>query len=189
MARVSSGSNAFTIAAQRTKEATQKLIVNVAKREHAKIMGASPRPAAFERFVDGRKGAVEETVKASGVILYQYSRLDIVAKFAMETLYRLSPVGPPERGHYRDAHTLFLNGAAVTNLKGIKSGDRVEISNPMPYSRKIEVGSMKMRVPGHVYERATRIVRAKYGSIAVIGFTYRSMGGKQRHPVMTIAER
>ncbi len=208
MARVQSGSNQFTIAAQKTIAETQKLLVKVAKREHAKVMATAPRPISFSRFVDGRKGATEETVKANGTILYTYPRLDLVAQFAMETLVRLSPV---LSGQYRNSHTLFLNGAAVSNLKNFKSGDEVTISNFVPYSRKIEIGKMNMRVPGNVYERAKRIVQARYGNMAAIDFTYRGLIGRAsgsgtlvnprtakgrahnraslRHPVMTISER
>lgn len=191
-------STSFSVAMQKTLAETQKLIVKTAKTEHAKVYHGSPRPASFERFVDGRKGAVEETVKATGVILYTYSYLDLVAQFAMETLYRLSPV---LSGTYRLSHTLFLNNLAVANLKGFKSGDEVTISNPVPYARKIEVGRMTMSVPGHVYERTARIVRSRYGNIANIGFTYRGFVGGAvlvgragnkaalRYPVIIISER
>lgn len=191
-------STSFSVAMQKTLAETQKLIVRTAKTEHAKIYHGSPRPASFERFVDGRKGAVEEAVKPTGVILYTYSYLDLVAQFAMETLYRLSPV---LSGTYRNSHTLFLNNLAVSNLKGFKPGDEVTISNPVPYARKIEVGRMKMSVPGHVYERAARIVRSRYGNIATIGFTYRGFVGGAvlvgragnkaplRYPVIIVSER
>jgi ribosomal protein L21E len=179
----------FAVAVQRTIKATHDIVIKVAKREHAKVMATAPRPTTFTRFVDGRKGAAEESVKKNGVILYQYPRLDIVAQFALETLRRLSPVGPPVRGHYRDSHTLFLNGASVSSIKNYKTGDQVIISNPMPYARKIEVGAMKMKVPGHVYQRATGIVRGKYGQLARIEFTYRGMGRNTRHPAMIISER
>src|ERR1700741_5080234 len=89
----------FAEATRRTITATHDVLVKVAKREHAKVMATSPRPIGFTRFVDGAKGRAEETVKPNGVILYQYPRLDIVAKFAMETLYRLSPLGLPAGGH------------------------------------------------------------------------------------------
>lgn len=199
MARVQSGSNSFTIAAQKTIAETQKLLVKVAKREHAKVMNTAPRPVAFKQFVDGRANAPIEAVKPNGVILIQYPRLDLVAQFAMETLHRLSPVGPPEGGHYRDSHTLFLNGAAVSNLKGYKSGDEVTISNPIPYSRKIEIGMMKMRVPGteQVYQRSVSIVNRRYGNLARVVFSYRGFVGGAiargsaavRYPVMILSER
>ncbi len=191
MARLQAGSTTFTIATQRTLEATKKILVRVAKREHSKVMVTEPQPATFRRFVDGKPGATEEAVKPTGVILYQYPRLDAVAKYALQVLFKLSPVGPPERGHYRDRHTVYVDGQAVASLKGFK-GSEIVILNPLPYARKIEVGSMKMRVPGSsmVYQQAVRKVRATYGNIASVQFTYRSVGADAslRFPALVISE-
>jgi hypothetical protein len=200
MARIQSTSESFRIATQNTMEGTQKLLVRVAKREHGRIMAADPQPKSFTRFVDGRQGAAEEAVKANGVILYQYPRLDVVAQFAMETLFDLSPV---RSGEYRMSHTLFLNGVAVANLAGWNPGDEVSITNLVPYSRKIEVGNMTMRVPGssRVYQQARRVIMSRYGNVAGIEFTYRGIasgavitgraGNKAdlRFPVLVIRER
>lgn len=199
MARLQSSSVQFTVAAQKTLAETQKLVVKIARREHGKIMATAPRPTSFKRVVDGRLGAPEEAVKPNGVIVYFYPRLEEVAQFALETLFDLSPV---LSGRYRESHTLFVNGVAVPNLKNYTQGE-ITISNPMPYARKIEIGRMKMRVPGRVYEHAVKIVRARFGNVAKIGFTYRGLtstggsiiGGRRgnrsdlRFPVMTISER
>lgn len=176
MARIASTGQTFRIAAQKTMEATHRILVATAKREHAKVMAADPRPASFTRIVDGRQGAREEEVRPDGIIVYRYPRLEQVAQFAMEMLFDLSPV---LSGAYRTAHTLFLNGQPAANLEGWKPGDEVSISNPLPYSRKIEIGSMKMRVPGTdmVYQQARRKVMARYGNLATIDFTYRAIIG------------
>lgn len=197
MARTAGIGQQFRIATQATLEETRKQLVKVAKREHARVMETDPRPTTFQRFVDGRLGAVEESVKGNGVIHYVYPRLDIVAQFAMETLFDRSPV---LSGEYRNAHQLFLNGTAVPNLKGWKSGDEVSISNPLPYSRKIEVGAMTMRVPGtsRVYQEAAKIVQGRFGNLAGITFTFRAVVGGAvrgskardlRYPVLIITER
>lgn len=179
MARTAPVAEAFRIAAQKTVEATHKLLVETAKRKHAEIMNRDPRPASFTRYVDGREGAAEETVRTGGVIVYRYPRLELVAQFAMETLFDLSPV---LSGAYRTSHMLFLNGAPVSNLKGWKPGDEISITNPLPYARKIEVGAMRMRVPGTdlVYQQARRKVMSRWGNVASVEFTYRAIiGGDQ----------
>lgn len=177
MARLQSAQQTFRIAAQRTMEATQRMLVATAKREHARIMATAPQPKTFLRIVDGRQGAPEESVKANGVIVYRYPRMDAVAQFAMETLFDLSPV---LSGEYRKSHMLFLNGVPVANLKDWRSGDEVAITNPLPYARKIEVGKMNMRVPGteRVYQQADKKVRARYGNLASVTFTYRGLIGR-----------
>jgi hypothetical protein len=93
------------------------------------------------------------------IITFRYLNMDEVAQFALKTLRELSPVGSgedPHPGLYRDSHILFLNGHDVPDAKAWKPGDQLEISNPEPYARKIEVGAMKVNVDGHVYERARR---------------------------------
>lgn len=156
--------------------ACQQDLAAFAKREHGKVMKATPRPTAFRRTVDGRLGAAEETVKPYGVIEYHYQRLGEVVQFAMDTLFALSPV---REGDYRRAHTLFVGGVAVRDLKSWQPGpnDEIYIVNPLPYARKIELGKMKMRVPGsdRVYSQAAQIVRRRYGNLAAVKFTYQTV--------------
>jgi hypothetical protein len=179
VARIGATAEVFRVAGQQTVEATRKLLIRTAKAKNAEVMGRDPRPATFTRYVDGKQGAAEEAVEATGTIVYRYPRLELVAQFAMETLFDLSPV---LSGDYRNAHTLFLDGMPVSDLKSWRPGDEISISNPLPYARKIEIGKMKMRVPGtdHVYEQARRKVMARYGNMARIDFTYRALiGGGQ----------
>lgn len=198
--RLQAVSSQFRVARLSTIEATHRALVGLAKREHGKVLATDPKPGGFTRYVDGRKGAREEAVKPNGVIVYEYQRLDLVVHLAMETLFDKSPV---LSGKYRTAHTLFLNGAPVRNLAQWKAGDEVAISNFVAYSRKIELGKMKMRVPGtdHVYEQAAQIVNARYGNVARVRFTYRGItgggivGGRDgnrsevRYPALVITER
>lgn len=110
-------------------------------------------------------------------IVYKSFSMEPVAAFAMETLRKGSPVGSgddPHPGLYRAGHTMFLNGHVVEDAAGWKPGDEIEISNPIPYSRLIEVGILRMRVPGtdHVYQRAEQIVAAKYGDAVSVKFKF-----------------
>lgn len=176
MARIQSISQSFAVAQQKTLEATQKLLVATAKRKHAEVMAAEPRPTSFQRFVDGREGALEEAVKPFGVIVYRYPRIEAVVQFAMETLFDLSPV---LSGDYRSGHQIFVDQAGARNLKDWRPGMEVAITNPLPYARKIELGSMKMKVPGSsaVYERARKKISARYGNQFQIKFTFRALVG------------
>ncbi|TPL40693.1 hypothetical protein [Mesorhizobium sp. B2-4-6] len=175
MARLRPGSVTFEIVMQQTLAATQRVVVETAKREHAVVMHTDPRPSSYQRWVDGQQGVPEEAVKPTGVIVYRYPRLEEVIAFALQTLADLSP---ELTGAYKAAHTLFLNGAPAA-LSAYQPGDDVAITNPEPYSRKIEVGSMKMKAPGTsmVYQHARRVVMARFGNIANIKFTYRGLVG------------
>lgn len=170
------GVQQFAIAAQATKEATQRVLVDTAKREHARIMNTDPRPTKFTRTVDGRKGASEETVKPDGIIVYDYPRMNELIMVAMQTLFDLSPV---LSGDYRNAHTIYVGGDPVSNLADWDGSSEVVILNHVAYARKIELGKMRMRVPGtdHVYEQAEYILQQRYGNVARITFTYRGIAG------------
>lgn len=191
----------FVVAAQATREETQKALVTLAKREHTKVMQEDPRPTRFTRTVDGVRGAREEQVRADGTIIYVYPRLDEVVQAALDTLFDLSPV---LSGAYRINHRLFVDGVEARNLAGWGGQGDIIISNSMPYSRKIELGKMTMRVPGtdHVYEQAEFALQQRFGNQARIFFTYRGlMGGsvltskqggnksEYRYPALEIRER
>src|SRR5689334_2411668 len=128
----------------------------------------------YTRFVNGREGVAEESVRLPGPILYRFSWLDEVAEYALEFLRARSPVGPVERGHYRDSHEALVHGEVVATSRdpsairaaNIPAGAEIVISNSMPYSRKIEVGAMRMRVPPRVYEDARQNVLRHYRQIA-----------------------
>lgn len=190
----------FVVAAKGTREEIQKQLVATAKREHAKIMQDEPRPSRFVRTVDGVRGAREEQVKPDGTIIYVYARLDEVVQAALELLFELSPV---LSGDYRMNHRLFVDGVETRNLAGWDGQGEILISNSMPYSRKIELGKMTMRVPGtdHVYEQAEFDLKQRFGNQARIRFTYRGQAGgailtgkdhskaEYRYPALEIAER
>jgi len=110
-------------------------------------------------------------------IVYKSFSMAPVAGFAMETLRKGSPIGSgddPHIGLYRAGHMMFLNGHVVEDASAWKPGDELEISNPVPYSRLIEVGILRMRVPGtdHVYQRAEQVIAAKYGDVVSVKFRF-----------------
>lgn len=170
------GVQQFSVAVQSTREATQQLLAQTAKRRHAQVMNTDPRPTKFTRTVDGKKGAVEETVKPDGIIVYDYPRMHEIVMVAMNTLFDLSPV---LSGEYRNAHTIYVGGNPVTNLQEWDGESEIVIANHVPYSRKIELGKMQMRVPGtdHVYEQAEYILQQRYGNVARIFFTFQGLAG------------
>ena len=92
-------------------------------------------------------------------IVFRYLAIQDVVDFALQTLRDRSPVGSTGDQHpglYRDSHMVFLNGHVVEDgdVSAWRRGDQINISNPVPYSRKIEAGRDKLSVPGHVYEDA-----------------------------------
>ncbi|EJN15691.1 hypothetical protein PMI42_00708 [Bradyrhizobium sp. YR681] len=106
-------------------------------------------------------------------IVFRYLAMQDVVDFALATLKARSPVGSGADRHpglYRDSHTVFLNGQLTSggDVSAFKVGDQINISNPVPWARKIEL----VRVPGHVYEETAQIVQGRFGNRAAVKFTF-----------------
>lgn len=95
--------------------------------------------------------------------IFSYYYADAVVQYALQVLREKSPVGSDKHpGLYRDSHTVFIDGHVVPDATSWSPGQQINISNPVPYARKIEVGKMQMSVPPHVYESATQLVADRY---------------------------
>lgn len=108
-------------------------------------------------------------------IIYRYQNMPEIVAFALETLKALSPVGSgadKHQGLYRDSHLVFIDGHVVKDVSGWRPGQQINISNPTPYSRKIELGGFTVSVPGHVYESAEPIISARYGNSVSVKFVF-----------------
>lgn len=199
----------FDAAIKGTQEQIQQGLVAFARQEHSKVMTAVPIPLAFSQIVDGQLNAPLEKIKWNGFVLFRYPRHDLIARFAVETLKQLSPVGlpsdkrPGHPGLYRDSHTMFINGVQATDFSGWEEGQEIIVASFLPYSRVIERGLMKMRVPGTsmVYQQAESIVKRKYGNLANIRYTFRGFVGgtlatgtahgksDNRYPALVISDK
>lgn len=166
----------FSVAAKGTVEEARRSLIAAAKREHARIMSTEPRPTRFTREVDGVRGAREEQVRSGGIIRYRYPRLEEIVREAFDALFDFSPV---LEDVYRRSHTLFVDGSPARNLAEWDGQGELAIMNPVPYSRKIEIGTMKMRVPGtdRVYAQAAQVLQRRFGNLASITVTFRGIVG------------
>lgn len=108
-------------------------------------------------------------------IVYRYVYMTAVVDFAIETLRSNSPEGSgidKHPGLYRDSHLVFLEGHVTKDVSSWQPGQTIHISNPVPYSRKIEAGGFTINVPGHVYEMSEPIISARYGNSISIKFVF-----------------
>lgn len=108
-------------------------------------------------------------------IVYRYVYMTEVVAFALETLKANSPVGAGADKHpglYRDSHMVFIDGHVVKDVSGWQPGQQINISNPVPWSRKIESGGFTLNVPGHVYEMSEPIISARYGNSVSVKFVF-----------------
>lgn len=108
-------------------------------------------------------------------LIFRFLAMQDVVDFALAALRERSPVGSTDDEHpglYRDSHTVFLNGHVVTSVAAFRRGDQINISNPVPYARKIEIGRMQMSVAPNVYEDTAQVVAQRYGNRAAVRFTF-----------------
>lgn len=151
------------------RKLTQQQIVVEAKRLNSEVMRTPPVPLGFVRHVDGAL-APEEAVRPDGVIVYDYNRLDLVKKLALEVLKEFSPF---LSGEYRNAHRVVMD-----------TPTEVRITNTVAYSRVIELGARgqtKLRIQkgGHVYEKAEKRLRSDpdVGNAVRVKFTFTESAG------------
>lgn len=111
----------------------------------------------------------------SGQLVVKYIYMDEIAQFVLQTLRERSPVGSSGDKHpglYRDSHMLFIDGHDVKDATNWQPGQQIEFSNPVPYARKIELGTITVSVPPHVYEETVPLVRARYGNSVNVQFVF-----------------
>jgi hypothetical protein len=169
----------------RAREAAQKRLVQVARQGHARIMaeqtarsGIAPDWDAYAN-TPGNPNLDSVVLPGPIVFRYRYHREIIVA--ALDMLRQASPV---QSGKYRNSHTLFIDFQAVKAIpERLVAGQDVMISNPVPYARRLEVGKRTdgrpfvFQVDPHIYERVAYDLKAKFGRVARIEFTYADLPG------------
>lgn len=163
----------FAIAQEVALQFALKKLVQAAIAANQQVVDAG-HPSSVSRTVDGAE-ATDDAIRFTSNIIYKYVYMLEIVAFAMQTLKDLSPVGgasDPHAGLYRDSHLLFIDGAYAPDASAWLPGKQIEISNPVPYSRIIELGNGRMRAPLHVYEQAAPIISGKYGNSVNVKFDF-----------------
>ncbi len=146
-------------------QAQSHVLAAVARKRRDELIASRQASPKYETFVDGREGAAEDSVSPNGVILYRFNSLGPAATFGLIFLMSSSPV---DDGDYRNSWIVAVNGSKWTgDLDDIPPDAEVMITNPKPYSRKIDVGHMRMSVPHGLVERARQAMRTKYPALQV----------------------
>lgn len=117
----------------------------------------SPR---HERFVNGRRGAMEETVQLPGPIVYEFSLWEPIITFALDELQRRSPV---KSGKFRKSFIVMASQKIVTDFDAIGPDEEVIITNFQPYIRKAEGGMLG--VPRYsIFDGTKRSLARRFGN-------------------------
>lgn len=146
--------------------------------QHARVLGAVPPKTVT---VDGARGAKLESVNPDqGIIIAEWQLVGEVVQWIAETLKRRSPV---QSGRYRSHHILYADGVEVLASEDVKPAREYIFLNPVPYSRKIEIGKTKegrpfvIQVENRIYDRTAKDAAARFGNIAKIRATYAAAVG------------
>lgn len=144
-------------------EALSANLARFAREARDDLIARGDAAPSYTTIVDGRAGAVEESVRPEGAIVYRFSALGLAASFALTFCIARSPV---RSGRYADAWFIAVNGHRWDGeLASIPPGSEVIVTNPEPYARKIDAGHMRMRVPPGIIEDAKQAVGRKYPSV------------------------
>jgi hypothetical protein len=156
--------------------------------QNASALGTVPPKTVS---VDGREGAPLESVNPDrGIIVAEWRLVGDVLQWIFATLRARSP---RVSGKYQESHTLLADGAEV-DPDNPPLASEFMFYNPVPYSRKIEIGKTEsgrdfvIQVENRIYERTANDAQARFGNIAKIRFTYTTSGllKPDRVPAITV---
>jgi hypothetical protein len=143
--------------------------------------------------VDGRREAPLDSVRPDGRIIVEWDVAVDVLQFIAGELIAGSPVGQaPDKhpGLYRDSHQIFADGIEIKIGETIPSGtEEIVFLNSVPYSRTLEMGTRRMRVPLHLYEKTAQKAARRFGNMAKVRFTFRAPIAGKIAPYVTLGGR
>jgi hypothetical protein len=155
-----------------------KVLADFARKGLAEALEDGSGSPRYKTIVNGRVGASEDTVSPPGPIVYQFDWLLGVKAYALSFLEQRAPI---ESGHYRRSFVAMANGRVLGPDDEPPIGAELIITNPVPYSRKIEVGAMRrMRVPPGVFEAARQGINRRYGNLVKCELQYLALPGAWR---------
>lgn len=148
--------------------AIQAALADFARTELARSIASGEASPDYIRYVNGVEGAVEDDVVPPGPILYVFSWWKDIIPFALQYLIERSPSAS---GRYKTSWFVMVDGNIVSDFSSIPIEAVVTITNDQPYSRKIDVGHMRMSVPAGVVEDARKRVQYYFGNLVTASRT------------------
>jgi hypothetical protein len=148
-------------------------LAKFARDELRNVIASGEASTNYQKFVtqrvggSGVEGAEEETVQAPGPIFYRFAYWEPILRFTLQELERRSPV---KTGRYQSSHRVMIGSQFIAPDAPIAADEMVVVVNTQPYSRKIEVGFMRMSMPDGVYEDVMRKVRSQFGRAVQVNF-------------------
>ncbi|MFC3693123.1 hypothetical protein [Chenggangzhangella methanolivorans] len=136
---------------------------------NARAMGGRTPP--HDTFVDGRRGAIEDSVSPQGVIAYEFTLLEELFAWIADQLVTHAPV---LTGKFSRSFAFFADGVEVSEGAPAPQASEYVFLNLQPYARKIERG-LSSQAPDGVFEVLAAMAAARFGNVARIRFGFRSV--------------
>jgi hypothetical protein len=158
------------ITAEVEPEILRRELAAFAKRSLAEAIASGEASPMYDRYVNDRLGAPEESVQLPGPIVYVFSNWSVILKEALAELERRAP---RRSGKFQQSFIVLVNQQIVTDFSRIAPDAEVIITNAQPYVRKVETGVLK--VPRYYVFDGTKnfLVRRFGGSQGSFSFVTR----------------
>ncbi|MFC3206117.1 hypothetical protein [Aquamicrobium soli] len=139
-------------------EAINDALAKFARKELRRAISEGIASEQYDRYVNGVKGAVEESVEAPGPIIYEFVNWPLVIKTALEELQRRAP---RKSGRFAASFIVVAGGHIASDYRSIPADAEVIVTNAQPYVRKAEVGLLGIR-PRRLFDGTKRVLNARF---------------------------
>lgn len=143
-------------------EAIAPELAKFARAELQKAIASGRASTSYDRYVNNTPGLPEDAVKLPGHIFYEFSYWGDVISHALTYLAKRSP---RLSGQYIGSQAVMVDGQVIAPTAQIRADQVVTIVPTVPYSRKIEVGHMKMRAERYVMDAARREMDRRFRGV------------------------
>jgi hypothetical protein len=172
-------------------EAQSAFLANVARQSRDEAIAINTQALGhapdYDTWVDGRETDDLDSVKPLGRIIFLFELVQELFAWIGAELVQHSPV---VSGRYARGHLFFADGDLVDPGGAVPEAHEYAFVNEVPYARKIERGESAM-APDGVYQAVAAIAQARFGNLARIRFSYRTLTGAKadRQPAIIITMR
>ncbi len=152
-----------------------RFAIDEASEHNRRVLGRIP---PYKVWVDGAEGVLLERVRPDGRIVAEYEVISDVLLFISA---ELESVSPKFKGRYSKSHVLFADGVEIFPGSAVPDASEYVFISSVPYARKIEGANFRKplsgQAPNGVYEITAAKARSRFGNVARIKYSFRSLVG------------
>lgn len=166
----------LTVATQGlTTDAIRVRLARFAREKLAEAISTGAGHANYERYVNGRAGATEESVQPPGPIVYRFGYVDRAAEWALDWLRKNSAV---QSGRFQNSFFVLTPDLKRAMLKDLRAAREVLVVNDQPYSRRLEVGKNErggpfvVQIKPRLFRRCKNALKGQFGPTVEVYETF-----------------